>query len=239
MSESEYKLERLTTFLGEKKLKQLGLLTCETCNRILAHTEGVLSEASLSKKIFLTPDELAEINDKFYEAAGIQKPFTKSTAEPTTEFTTELSTELVTEPDTELPTEFATKPDTKSVVSSHKENIAPFALEALEETFSRAPKTNTSIPVSTYSLWDTKKIDRLIAEILLDITTSRSYTSPSLGMGYLYNIYPPLPPHSLACTECGRLYAIAHPSLQLMPLPVSLTHSEYEMLKGVYVDIFL
>lgn len=225
MSHFEYKLQQLTNFLGEKKLKQLGLLTCETCNHIMAHAEGLVPPTDFSNRTYLTPNELADINKQLYDSAL------------PTSTTSYLS----------FPEEVIENPEADSINETDKVEIINKTTEMVNSTEDTGPiissskESSPSKPIKTRSPYPAppKTAEQLLAEILLDITTAHPPKDIDLGMGYIYNIYPPSPPHALACTECNRLYAIAHPVLQLMPLPVRLTSTEYELLKGVYVDILL
>lgn len=214
MSYFEYKLQQLTNFLGEKKLKQLGLLTCETCTHIMAHAEGIIAPTALSSRTYLTPDELADINKQFYDSTLL------------TSNTSYLSfpEEVIETPEVDSVNEMTQVPLTNTITTT---------ADSIEDAVPIIASTKSPYPSSP------KTAEQLLAEILLDITTAHSPKDTDLGIGYIYNIYPSSPPHALACTECNRLYAIAHPALQLMPLPARLTSTEYELLKGVYVDILL
>ena len=228
MSHFEYKLQQLTNFLGEKKLKQLGLLACETCNHIMAHAEGLIPPTDFSNRTYLTPNELANINKQLYDSA-LPTSNTSYLSFPEDVIQTSKTDTILENSQTNLIS------DSADIVYS-PEDLVPLVpmVSSLEKNTSSKPvKTNSPYPNPP------KTAEQLLAEILLDITTAHPPTDTDLGMGYIYNIYPPSPPHALACTECNRLYAIAHPVLQLMPLPVRLTSTEYELLKGVYVDILL
>ncbi len=196
MSHFEYKLQQLTTFLGEKKLKQLGLLTCDTCNLIMSQSYNLASDTNFSDSEHLTSEEIQQINEQFFNTTLLQSPFLDSNQESTINF--------------------------KIVENSPIKDITPI--------------TNSIFSVYEES---SQPIEDLIKELLLKLTTTNPTTNTNLGIGYIYNLYPPAPPHALTCTECNRLYTIAQPVLQLVPLPVMLTPTEYEILKGVYVDIIL
>ncbi len=214
MSYFEYKLQQLTNFLGEKKLKQLGLLTCETCSHIMAHAEGIIAPTVLSSRTYLTPDKLADINKQFNDSTLLT---------PNTSYLS-------------FPDEVIETPEVDSVnkmTQVRLTNTITATTDSIEDAVPIITSTKSSYPSSP------KTAEQLLAEILLDITTAHPPKDTDLGIGYIYSIYPSSPPHALACTECNRLYAIAHPALQLMPLPVRLTCTEYELLKGVYVDILL
>lgn len=188
MSHTNPKLEQLKNYLGEKKIKQLGLLVCHTCNEIITHLPQILPSLDLDDKTYITPEELVAIRSKISQSAYALIP---SASKPLTDLsTTEQSLDSTT-------------------------SISKFL----------------TIPI--------KSEEELLKRLALILNESRTPSSDTLGIGYTYNIYPPLPPHSLICSECGKQYAIGHPTLNLMPLPVPLTDTEYEMIKGIYVDILL
>lgn len=189
MSNINPKLEQLKNYLGEKKLKQLGLLICNTCHEILTHIPEILPSLDLDSKAYITPEELATIREKISQSAS---DFIPSTSKPLA--------------------------DTSTVEQTSNDSIT-LASELL------------TLPITSE--------EDLLKRLAMILNESHTPYSDTLGMGYTYNIYPALPPHSLICSECGRQYAIAHPTLNLMPLPVPLTDTEYEMIKGVYVDILL
>lgn len=196
MSHFEYKLQQLTNFLGEKKLKQLGLLTCDTCNLIMSQSYNLASDTNFSDSEYLTPEEIQHINEQFFNTTLLQSPYLDSNQESNTDF--------------------------DSVEISPEKNISPIK-DSIFSVYEESPQPT----------------EDLIKELLLKLTATNPTTNTNLGIGYIYNLYPPAPPHALTCTECNRLYTIAQPALQLIPLPVMLTPTEYEILKGVYIDIVL
>ncbi len=196
MSHFEYKLQQLTNFLGKKKLKQLGLLTCDTCNLITSQSYNLASDTHFSDSEYLTIEEIQGINEMFFNTTLLQSPYLDSNQESTT--------------------------DSNIIENSPINDFTPISNNILS-VYEESPQP----------------IEDLIKELLLKLTATNPTANTNLGIGYIYNLYPPAPPHALTCTECNRLYAIAQPTLQLVPLPVILTPTEYEILKGVYVDIML
>ena len=196
MSHFEYKLQQLTNFLGRKKLKQLGLLTCDTCNLIMSQSYNLASDTHFSDSEYLTSEEIQHINEQFFNTTLLQSPYFDSNQESNTDF--------------------------DNVEISPEKNVPPIK-DSIFSVYEESPQPT----------------EDLIKELLLKLTATNPTTNTNLGIGYIYNLYPPAPPHALTCTECNRLYAIAQPALQLVPLPVMLTPTEYEILKGVYIDIIL
>lgn len=87
------------------------------------------------------------------------------------------------------------------------------------------------------------EMDQTAASIDSPITFESSDDSTEAGyhnlpIGYIYSNVQPLPTHEIMCPECGRLF-ILDQNNRIMPLAVSLTPSENEIIKGVYVDILL
>ena len=196
MSHFEYKLQQLTNFLGEKKLKQLGLLTCDTCNLIMSQSYNLASDTNFSDSEYLTPEEIQHINEQFFNTTLLQSPYLDSNQESNTDF--------------------------DSVEISPEKNISPIK-DSIFSVYEESPQPT----------------EDLIKELLLKLTATNPTTNTNLGIGYIYNLYPPAPPHALTCTECNRLYTIDQLTLHLIPLPIMLTPTEYEILKGMYVDIML
>ena len=189
MSNANSKLEQLKNYLGEKKLKQLGLLACNTCNEISTYIPDILPSLNLDSKTYITLEELATIRKEISQSAPKLIP---KTSKPTTDTSTSAQT----------------SDNSVSLVSDR-----------------------LTIPI--------KSEEELLKRLASILNGYHASYSDVPGMGYTYNVYPALPPHSLICSECGRQYATAHPTLNLMPLPVPLTDTEYEMIKGIYVDILL
>lgn len=144
MSSTDLKLRQLKNCLGIKKLKQLGLLICSTCNELDIHNATIDATSDIS----------------------------------------ELSSELA-----------------------------------------------LSTPIQSE--------EDLLKHLLSILYHSKRQDTDSLDMGYTYNVQPPQSPDSFSCSECGKQYAFDHIASQLIALPIFLTDTEYEMIKGVYVDILL
>ena len=222
MSPADQKLERLKQYLGEKKLKQLGLISCNTCLRIFEQASSFSVPHDMDENTYLTADDMNEINAALSESVSdLIESSNKQVSEPTPE---------------ELLTEAANAESTQQVSDTSNEVI-----EDPQKIASESPATSEDPKCLTFTIGHNDMLDE--SAFLKKLTTILQSTTPinkaDLGMGYLYN-YPNIPlPHSLCCSECGRLFAIAHPTLELLPLPVYLTDTEYEMIKGIYVDTLL
>lgn len=191
MTDIERKLARLQACLGDKKLKQLGLVTCSTCREIMTQVMNISLPINLENKTFLTSEEMASINQSIVEATN---GFLR---------------------------------DTSSTLSSiEKESVS-------DSLISKATHL-----IGTY---DADSDDDLLSK-LLDILQQKNHiVQDQDGIGYTYNkpsvsLYP----DALKCSECGRPYSMqTRPKFKLLALPIDLTETEYELIKGVYVDIIL
>ncbi len=253
MTDAEQKLKHLQNCLGEKKLKQLGLIPCSTCRQILTQVMHISLPEDLENKSFLTSEDMATISQTVLDATHGSLNHT-----PTAKFLDEynIADLLSNETDnTEVPSKLETNPS--EFISSEDELTEEIASNTFDSLETNLETTSPSSSTSTLSLLSNLKASpELVAELnespiktnqdlvfkLLSILNqSHHITQDDLGIGYIYT--PPAASpfvNALSCSECGRLYGIiTHPDLNLIPLPVYLSAAEYEMLKGIYVDIFL
>lgn len=193
MSDSDIKLLQLKQYLGEKKLKQLGLIQCSTCLKIIEQATSFSMPNDLDEKPYLTAEEIDQINSNILNPSNDQLDLNATESNKI-------------EKEVSDPSSVSDTPHPLTITLDHN---------------------------------DLKDENILLEKLSTILATASPINTDDLGMGYLYT-YPTLPlPHSLSCSECGRLYAIAHPTLELLPLPIYLSDTEYEMIKGIYVDTLL
>lgn len=226
MSDSEYKLKQLQACIGEKKLKQLGLIPCLTCREILTQVMNVSLPTDLENKPFFTSDEMATINQTILAATKGSLnniPLETTFNDLHTDSVQDETSDPIDKPDTSMNTDTINDAQTSDLSSSDTSlNLPPELLSDLANTSVESDK-------------------EFVSKLLSILNHSHHISQDDLGIGYIYTP-PTVPPisNALCCCECGRLYSvITHPDLKLLPLPVYLSETEYEMLKGIYVDIFL
>jgi len=229
MIDTEYKIKKLQSCLGEKKLKQLGLIPCSTCREILTQVMNISLPEDLEDKAFLTSEEMSNISQSILLAThGFLKDTPQEIlpeANADISSISKISIEAETVSEVEENHSSVTSSNTidannKSSASIH--NISPELIESINNQ-----------PI--------KNEQDLVSKLLAILNQSHHIIQDNVGMGYIYTP-PSLSPvaNTLSCSECGHLYTIiTYPSLKLMPLPVYLTDTEYEMIKGIYVDILL
>lgn len=216
MSTISEKLEELKVCLGEKKLKQLGLIPCSTCIQIMSQSSNIIFPPDLEHKPYLTPEDMATIN-----ASIIDTAFIKHLGDHANK--SELSNDIsVTLSDVPLaPNDIS---DTVADISSAATDISGAATDCPEDN------------IITHSISSETDLLNVLKSIIKNAHPTLSNIHNS---GYIYSQPNVRLPHALCCSECGKLYTISHPPVELFPLPVYLSDSEYEMIKGVYVDIVL
>ena len=236
MSPAEQRIERLKQYLGEKKLKQLGLVPCNTCLRIFEQASSFCVPHDMDENAYLTADDMTEINAALSEAASDLMDDSTNTQDIPSTSATDPSKQESEDVSKEDPTEDTEAQSTKQIDQTSNEDIEkPQEIATEEAATSEAPEYLTF----TIGHSDTMDESTFLKKLTAIIQSAAPINKADLGMGYLYNS-PNIPlPHSLCCSECGRLFAIAHPTLELLPLPVYLTDTEYEMIKGIYVDTLL
>lgn len=234
MNDIEYKLKSLQACLGEKKLKQLGLIPCLTCKEILTQLTNVCLPSNLENKVYFSPEEIATISDSILESTN---GFLK-TASP-----------QINSKSTKILSDYSDSIDNPTIINKEQSDSDP-NYSSLEEDTSTNPTPDLhltpppqTIPYSNSGVNNLPIINKqdLLTKLLVILNESQHIAQDNLGMGYIY-MPPSSPPisHVLNCSECGRLYTIiTDPSLKLMPLPVYLSDTEYELIKGIYVDTFL
>ena len=237
MTDAEKKLKQLQSYLGEKKLKQLGLIPCLTCRKIMTQVMNISLPIDLQNKPFFTSEEMSTIsqtilesvnyslNDLTYNKSDEQSINTKQIQT----FSKDSSLEQIT------PSESSS---TYTDSSSEEDNIGEGNTEEDNNVEDNLEKDNTENTTITFSPGSEEE---LINKLFSILNQSQHVTQGDLGIGYIYT--PPIISpfnHTLNCTECGHMYTIStQPTLKLIPLPVYLTDTEYEMIKGIYVDILL
>ena len=208
MTDTERKLNQLQACLGEKKLKQLGLIPCSTCRKILTQVMNITLPTDLENKTFLTSNEMATINQSILDATD---GYLKNT--PVDDYKHSMRSAFTSTASTKT-SDIKTA---SNLPHQSEANIAPYSSNQIHS--------------------DQDLLDKLL-EIL---NQPHHIVQDHCGIGYTY--VPPTPApiaDALSCCECGRLFvATTHPKFKLTPLPVSLTDTEYELIKGVYVDILL
>lgn len=242
MTDIEAKLEHLKSCLGEKKLKQIGLIPCSTCRDIMVNALNLELPPDLENKPFLTPEEVSRINESILhpELHTMQNT-------PVNDDDSFSSTDMDEPSDTLLTNDS----DTISSFSDMDE----LAQEHITDTLNNAPNPSSDLSiensssnsdfeispqlVASLNTTPTQTEQELVTKLLAILSHSHHSTHSNLDIGYIYSMPSIQLPHSLACSECGRLYAITHPDTKLIPLPVYLSDTEYEMIKGIYVDILL
>lgn len=235
MNDIEYKLKNLQACIGEKKLKQLGLIPCLTCREILTQVMHVSLPFNLENKAFLSSEEMSAISQTILEATN---GFLKNTSPTDTQSQPILELENSTvSNDTIDNEEFSIHSNTNSP-TSNKELLleVPESSSYLASAFQATPELINDLNSSPIT-----NTQDLVSKLLSILNQSHHIAQDNLGIGYIYTPPAAIPlDHALSCSECGHMYAIiTHPTLKLMPLPVYLSDTEYEMIKGVYVDIFL
>ena len=238
MSNVDEKLHHLKNALGERKLKQLGLIVCPTCNKIMAQSNKLTLPSELMDKGYLTPEEMSIINQSLISMDEVTS-----------------STELANGDDSSTTPKETTDEASSSNLEVNDKDVPSVHVEASSEDgsstdFEIATSGDGSLNFVSSAVdgsYDLNELDGvsitneqdLLQKLFTILHQQQARATEELGIGYTYQ-YPSTPlPHSISCSECGRLYAIAHPSLELLPLPVYLSDTEYEMIKGVYVDILL
>lgn len=271
MTDAEQKLKRLQTCIGEKKLKQLGLISCSTCREILMQVMNISLPGDLKNKAFLTSEEMATISQtillatKGYLNNVPQENPSNLTVNLTTvnpsisnsnithksdqtmdaPFDIEVDSTIEPQLSTSLPSLEASESNISSDLLSTTVSTGFDDNEAVELVDENTVETSTSkiSPefINALNNQPIKSEQELVSKLLTILNQSHHITQDDLGMGYIYTPPTTAPfPHTLSCSECGHLYAITtHPSLKLIPLPVYLSDTEYEMIKGVYIDILL
>lgn len=246
MTDAEKKLKRLQNCLGEKKLKQLGLIPCTTCREIMTKVMNISLPIDLQNKPFLTSEEMSTISQTIMESVNysLNDPTSSVLSDKTKETHEDESSNQVTV--TNLEKETTETPDSDSnnkIVTNNEDNyetVSEDEGQSYDEDESQI--TNEKIEEDDLITYDSANTEEeLVSKLLAILNQSQHLTQGDLGIGYIYTP-PAISPfsHTLNCTECGHMYTISpHPSLKLIPLPVYLTDTEYEMIKGIYVDIFL
>lgn len=255
MTDIELKLKRLQTCLGERKLKQIGLIPCSTCQEIMESALHLRLSPDLKEKPFLTPEEISSINASILESAHQRTENDSATTSPADLDTNFDDKNNIDENDLEHLSS-TLRFDDDSPSSKPK----PFIMDSLprEEELSNDPTQQESDSrtatlsvnssgefeispelVASLNTTPIQTEQELVTKLLAILNQSHPPIQADLGMGYTYGMPSAHLPHSLCCSECGRLYTITHPDLKLTPLPVYLSDTEYEMLKGIYVDILL
>ena len=183
MLTTNQKLEKLKQCLGEKKLKQLGLIPCLTCTHIKEQAATFIAPSDMDDHAVLTSEEVSNINKEF-------------------------------------------------IASTFHE---------LDHYVQTQEKTEANTSTKSISIEDTLLDDE--ASLLTKLATILVHSQPThtsdLGNGYLYTYPSPPLPHAITCPECGKLYSFGHSSCELTALQIYLTDTEYELIKGLYVDTFL
>lgn len=172
---SEYKLTTLIHFIGEKKLKQVGLLTCNTCVHILGDVLDVQIEGSS-----ISTHQIENILDEHITDNPVA--------------------------DTSLSTQ-----DQISLIDNDAEAV------------------DNDMPLTQY----------MPSLIPVHIPEEASLHYDPLGIGYSYYPVKKIPPYTIICSECGRLYTPQLSFHSLQPIPALLTAAQQEVLKGFYIDIIL
>lgn len=238
MSNVDEKLDHLKNALGERKLKQLGLIVCSTCNKIMTQSNKLTLPSELMDKGYLTPEEMAIINQSLI-------PMDEVTS--STEITDGDGSPITPKATTDEDGSSSAKPDDKDVSSVHAEAPSEDDSPTNSEITTSGDSSLSFVSSAVDGSYDLNELDGvpitseqdLLQKLFTILHQQQARATDDLGMGYTYQ-QPSTPlPHSIACSECGRLYAIAHPSLELLPLPIYLSDTEYEMIKGIYVDILL
>lgn len=236
MTDAEKKLKQLQSCIGEKKLKQLGLIPCSTCRKIMTQVMNISLPTHLQNKPFFTSEEMSTISQTILESINCSLndlSYNKS-VEENIQHTNQEQTSL-------------NNPSAEDTLSSKSSSIEqPKEENTTEKNNDEATHTQdnssnndvTEDATITYSLGSEED---LVNKLLSILNQSQHLTQGDLGIGYIYT--PPIVSpftHTLNCTECGHMYTIStQPTLKLIPLPVYLTDTEYEMIKGIYVDILL
>lgn len=265
MIDAEQKLKTLQACIGEKKLKQLGLIPCTTCREILIQVMNISLPNDLKNKAFLTSEEMSTISqtillatngylnnvpqenpsDLTVDLTSISNIPHKSDRTMDMPFNIEVNSTLESHPSTSSPSIEDTGCNISSDLVSTTISTEVDGGEATELVDENTTETSTSeiSPefINALNNEPIKSEQELVSKLLTILNQSHHITQDDLGMGYIYTPPTTAPfPHTLSCSECGHLYAITtHPSLKLIPLPVYLSDVEYEMIKGVYVDILL
>lgn len=212
MTDAEKKLTQLQSCIGEKKLKQLGLIPCLTCRQIMTQVMNISLPIDLQNKPYFTSEEMSTISQTILESVNYSL--------------NDLSYNKSYEQDIH----------NSQGENSLKEDLPEHNNDVSE--ISSSKDINTENTTITYSPGSEQE---LVNKLLSILNQSHHLTQEDLGIGYIYT--PPVVSpftHTLNCTECGRMYTIStQPNLRLIPLPIYLTDTEYEMIKGIYVDIFL
>lgn len=233
MNDIQYKLNHLQACIGEKKLKQLGLIPCSTCREILSQVMNISLPSDLENKVFLTPEELSSIGENILEAThGSLKniPSNEVFSDSLSEHNDLSSNNTILEKQESTDTEISSISTSQQIQLEKSSDL--YIATTIEATPELINDLNSSANIDTKDL---------VSKLLSILTQSHYIAQDDLGIGYIYT--PPVStpsPHALSCSECGHLYTIvAHPTLKLIPLPVYLSDTEYEMIKGIYVDILL
>ena len=231
MTDAEKKLKQLQSCIGEKKLKQLGLIPCSTCRQIMTQVMNVSLPIDLQNKPYFTSEEMATISQTILESVNYSLndlSYNKS-VEGNMSHTSQEQASLKDYSLEHITPSNSSSPEQIKEEMNTKKNSAETA---------NIDDDNIQDTTITYSL-DSK--EDLVNKLLSILNQSQHLTQGDLGIGYIYT--PPIISpfsHTLNCTECGHMYTIStQPTLKLIPLPVYLTDTEYEMIKGIYVDILL
>lgn len=246
MTDIELKLKQLQTCLGERKLKQIGLIPCSTCQEIMESALHLNLSPDLKEKPFLTPEEISSINASILESA--HQKIDADSSNHADEIDQDTDGEDYLSNTLRFHEDSAASEPKFSITESlpREENLSDDSIEAENDTTSSAPIVKSSEEfeispelVASLNTTPTQTEQELITKLIAILSHSHPPIQSDLGIGYTYGMPSVHLPHSLCCSECGRLYTISHPELKLTPLPVYLSDTEYEMLKGVYVDILL
>ena len=221
MTDAEKKLKQLQNCLGEKKLKQLGLIPCTTCREIMTKVMNISLPIDLQNKPFFTSEEMSTISQTIMESVNY------SLNDPTSSILTSPSNESLEDESINEVVAATSENDTLDTSSSDSDDEIVASTEDNEETASEDESQTTDGETEqdnliTYDSANTE--EELVSKLLAILNQSQHLTQGDLGIGYIYN--PPMTSpfsHTLNCTECGHMYTIStHPSLKLIPLPVYL-----------------
>lgn len=240
MTNAENKLKQLQSCLGEKKLKQLGLIPCSTCRKIMTQVMNISLPIDLQNKSYFTSEEMSTISQTILESVNYSLNDLSSSSINSKQ---DLNSNLL-EKDSLDPTDFSESSSLNmhSISEQDNTNESNVQGETCEESNNKEENTEReSAEEDNNIIYSPGSEEELVNKLLSILNQSQHLTQGDLGIGYIYT--PPIVSsfsHTLNCTECGHMYTIStQPTLKLLPLPVYLTDTEYEMIKGIYVDIFL
>lgn len=251
MIDAENKIQYLKKCLGAKKLKQLGLIPCSTCSEIVTQVSHIFPPPHLKDKPFLNAEETASLSQTILEAT---KGFLKnSTSIELSSQNTNNSAETITSNESQnIPiADYSKKTTTNALPAEDGITIATEdhlidSTLSTTDTETNTKPNNVFLDSSAFSELlteiDDSPVDEkeLLSRLLSIINQSHHIAQNNVNMGYIYT--PPTSSYfsALSCSECGRLYTISTSSkTKLIALPVYLSDTEYEMIKGIYVDTLL